>query len=110
MALEASVVNGRRMTNLGCMRAYMSAYLKANPRINHNMTFLVRQLPPSENGVGLEIYVFSATTAWAEYESIQADIFDHLLAALPQFKLRLFQTPTGADLGRVGMDAGASGS
>ena len=62
------------------------------------MTFLVRQLAPGPEGVPLEIYVFTKTTAWAEYEGIQADIFDHILAIVPEFDLRVFQNPTGYDL------------
>jgi len=91
-------VNGRRQTNIGVFRAYVAAYLKNNEQINHHMTFLVRQLPPSEHGLPLEIYVFSRDKRWAPYEDIQADIFDHLFAALPLFELRAFQNPTGYDL------------
>ncbi len=92
------LLNFRRQTNIGVFRAYVAAYLKANRQLNHNMTFLVRQLQPTEKGLPLEIYVFSADTAWANYEAIQADIFDHLLAAIPEFDLRIFQYPSGADL------------
>ena len=92
------LINGRRQTNVGVFRAYVVAYLKNNEQINQNMTFLVRQLPPSENGLPLEIYVFSRDKRWAQYEDIQADIFDHLFAALPIFDLRAFQNPTGHDL------------
>ncbi len=91
-------INGRRQTNIGVFRAYVIAYLKSNPNINQEMTFLVRQLAPTEHGLPLEIYVFSKDKRWAVYESIQADIFDHLLAALPQFDLRAFQYPSGHDL------------
>ena len=92
------LVNGRRMTNLGTFRAYLVAYLRAHPKIHQDMTFLVRQLPPSEKGLPLEIYVFSNDQVWANYEAIQADIFDHLLASLPEFELRPFQSPTGDDV------------
>ena len=85
-------INGRRMTNIGVFRAYIVAYLKENPHISQNMTFLVRQLEPTDRGLPLEIYVFSKDQRWANYEAIQADIFDHLLAALPVFKLRPFQS------------------
>jgi miniconductance mechanosensitive channel len=95
------LVNGRHMTNLGTFRAYVEAYLKNNPRIHREMTFLVRQLPPGEHGLPLEIYVFSNVQAWAAYEAIQADIFDHLLAVLPLFDLRVFQRPSGSDLARL---------
>ncbi|MFH1497868.1 MAG: mechanosensitive ion channel domain-containing protein [Verrucomicrobiota bacterium] len=90
--------NGRRLTNLGTFRAYCVAYLKANPRIHQDMTFLVRQLQPTEHGLPLEIYVFTNDTRWAVYEGIQADIFDHLLAVIDQFGLAVFQQPAGRDL------------
>jgi len=95
---DASLVNGRRLTNLGTFRAYVVAYLRNHPKLRGDMTLLVRQLAPSENGLPLEIYVFTADTAWVNYEDIQADIFDHLLAVLPEFDLRVFQVPGGADL------------
>lgn len=91
--------NGRRLTNLGTFRAYCVAYLKANPRIHKNMAFLVRQLQPTGQGVPLEIYVFTTDTRWAIYEGIQADIFDHLLAIIDQFGLRVYQAPSGHDVG-----------
>jgi len=95
---ESVLVNGRRMTNLGTFRAYLVAYLRAHPKVHQDMTFLVRQMPPSETGLPLEIYVFSNDQAWANYEAIQADIFDHILASLPEFELRPFQNPTGDDV------------
>ena len=95
---ESVLVNGRRMTNLGTFRAYLVAYLRAHPKVHQDMTFLVRQMPPSETGLPLEIYVFSNDQAWANYEAIQADIFDHILASLPEFDLRSFQNPTGDDV------------
>jgi len=91
------LVNGRRMTNLGTFRKYIKEYLKVHPLIHDNMTFLVRQLQPNEKGIPLEIYVFSKDQEWANYEAIQADIFDHILAVLPEFELRVFQNPTGHD-------------
>lgn len=94
---ESISINGRRLTNLGTFRAYLAGYLKANPKVHQDMTFLVRQLAPSPQGVGIEIYVFSNDIAWANYEAIQADIFDHVLASVPEFGLRVFQNPTGAD-------------
>ena len=93
----ASLVNGRRMTNIGTFRAYVQAYLQNHPKINKDMTFLIRQLPPTENGLPIEIYVFSNDKVWANYEAIQADIFDHVLAVVPEFDLRVYQNPTGAD-------------
>ncbi|MFZ5719905.1 MAG: mechanosensitive ion channel family protein [Pseudomonadota bacterium] len=101
-------VNERRQTNIGAFRAYVAAYVKSHPRIAQDMTFLVRQLQPTAQGLPLEIYCFTATTAWAEYEAIQADIFDHLLAILPEFGLRLFQEPTGSDM-RAMMKAAQAG-
>lgn len=84
-------VNGRRLTNLGIFRAYLKAYLKSREDINKDMTFLVRQLAPTEKGIPIEIYVFAKTTEWAAYEDIQADIFDHILAIIPEFNLRVYQ-------------------
>lgn len=96
-----SLLDGRRLTNLGTYRAYMEAYLHAHPDIHQDgMTFLIRQLAPGPTGVPLEIYVFTRTTEWIAYERIQADIFDHLLAAAPVFDLRVFQEPTGMDFAR----------
>ena len=86
------------MTNIGTFRAYVVAYLERHDKVHQEMTFLVRQLKPTDVGLPLEIYVFSNDQAWANYEAIQADIFDHVLAVLPLFDLRPFQTPTGADL------------
>ena len=97
---ESQPVNGRRLTNIGTFRAYLIAYLRNHPKIHNDMTFLVRQLAPTERGLPIEIYVFSKDQAWSNYEAIQADIFDHILAVLPQFDLRVFQNPTGADFQR----------
>ncbi len=94
---EGTVTNGRKMTNLGTFRKYLENYLQQHPMIHKDMTFLVRHLQPTEKGLPLEIYVFSKDQAWANYESIQADIFDHVLAILPEFDLRVFQNPTGSD-------------
>jgi len=93
----STLVNGRHLTNIGTFRAYVVAYLKNHPMIHKDMTFLVRQLPPSEHGLPIEIYVFSKDQAWASYEGIQADIFDHILAVIPEFELKVFQNPTGQD-------------
>ncbi|EOI1368377.1 mechanosensitive ion channel family protein [Serratia marcescens] len=104
-----SPLNGRRLTNLGTLRAYLEAYLRAHPRIHQNMTLMVRQLAPTPEGLPLEIYAFTNTTVWAEYESIQADIFDHILAVIDEFGLRVHQTPTGNDLrGMLQQSANAS--
>lgn len=96
---EECPINGRRLTNLGTFRAYVEAYLHDHPLIHQQgMTFLVRQLPPTEKGVPLEIYVFTNDTRWVKYEGIQADIFDHLFAAIHWFDLRLYQAPAGGDV------------
>jgi miniconductance mechanosensitive channel len=86
------------LTNLGIFRAYVNAYLEENKKVHDDMTFVVRQLPPSPEGLPLEVYVFSTDTDLVDYEKVQADIFDHLLAAVPFFDLRVFQHPTGHDL------------
>ena len=98
---DSELVNGRRMTNVGTFRAYVIAYLKNHPKINPNMTFLVRQLKLTEHGLPIEIYVFSSDKVWANYEAIQADIFDHILAVVPEFGLRVFQNPTGTDFAKL---------
>ena len=96
--IDGSVlVNGRRMTNLGTFRVYIEQYLKNHPKVHQGLTMLVRQLQPDETGLPIEIYVFSREQAWANYEKIQADIFDHILAVVPEFGLRVFQNPTGGD-------------
>ncbi|MBL7971878.1 MAG: mechanosensitive ion channel [Prolixibacteraceae bacterium] len=98
MDIENDMVpNVRRQTNLGIFRKYLEEYLKRNPNINQDMTFLVRYLQPTETGLPVEIYVFSKNKQWAEYESIQADIFDHILAVIPEFELLVFQSTSGND-------------
>ncbi|MEE8575356.1 MAG: mechanosensitive ion channel family protein, partial [Thermodesulfobacteriota bacterium] len=94
---DSVLVNGRRLTNIGTFRAYLESYLREHPMINKNMTLLVRQLAPTEHGLPIEIYVFSSDKNWINYEAIQADIFDHILAVVPEFELRVFQDPTGSD-------------
>lgn len=95
---DECLVNGRRLTNLGTFRAYVKAYLENHPKVHRGMTLLVRQLAPGDNGIPIELYVFSAEQAWVAYEGIQGDIFDHLIASLREFDLRVFQNPTGRDL------------
>jgi len=90
--------NTRRATNIGTFRAYVDNYLRSHPGIHQGMTIMVRQLPPASEGLPIEIYCFTGTTAWTAYEGIQADIFDHLYAILPEFDLRIFQSPSGRDL------------
>lgn len=91
-------VNTRRITNIGTFRAYVERYLRNHPFIHQDMTMLVRQLAPGPEGLPLEIYCFTAKTAWVDHEGIQSDIFDHLLAILPEFGLRVYQQPSGADM------------
>jgi miniconductance mechanosensitive channel len=98
---QNTIANGRRMTNLGTFRVYLENYLHNHPKIHQEMTFLVRHLQPTEIGLPMEIYVFSKDQAWANYESIQADIFDHILAIIPEFGLRVFQNPTGEDFQKL---------
>lgn len=98
---ESNLANGRRMTNIGTFRAYVEAYLANQPMINKEMTFLVRQLAPTEHGLPIEIYVFSKVQEWGAYESIQANIFDHILAVVPEFDLRVFQDPSGRDFNKL---------
>ena len=100
----AAAVNSRRMTNLGVFRAYLLQYLRSNPKLRQDMALIVRQLSPSPTGLPIEIYCFTDTTAWVEYEAIQSDIFDHVLAILPEFGLRLFQQPSGRDVQALRMD------
>lgn len=90
--------NTRRVTNIGTFRAYVAHYLRQHADIHQDMTQLVRQLSPTADGLPLEIYCFTNTIAWAQYEAIQSDLFDHLLAILPEFGLRVFQHPSGADM------------
>ncbi len=103
---DEDVVSGRRQTNIGIFRKYLEVYLRQHPMINNDMTFLVRHLQPSEKGLPVEIYVFCKDKSWARYESIQADIFDHILAVIPEFDLRVFQEPTGTDFSKVFSKAG----
>ncbi len=95
---DSCLVNGRRMTNVGTFRAYITSYLKRHPMINQEMTLLVRQLEPTSKGLPIQIYIFSKEKRWIPYEDIQSDIFDHLLAVLPEFGLRVFQSPSGVDM------------
>ncbi|MNM82730.1 Miniconductance mechanosensitive channel YbdG [compost metagenome] len=94
--------NRRKLTNIGTFRAFALAYLKNHPNVHQGMTCMVRQMQTTAEGVPLEIYCFTTTTVWAEYERIQGDIFDYLLAVLPEFGLSLYQQPSGNDM-RVGL-------
>ncbi|AIR87725.1 mechanosensitive ion channel family protein [Pseudomonas cremoricolorata] len=99
---EELAANRRKLTNIGTFRAYALAYLNNHPDIHPNMTCMVRQMQTTAEGVPLELYCFTRTTAWADYERIQGDIFDYLLAVLPEFGLSLYQQPSGNDM-RVGL-------
>lgn len=94
---ESNLVNGRRQTNLGVFRAYLECYLRNLPAVNKDMTYMVRQLQPTEKGIPMEIYFFSVEKSWIPYEKVQADVFDHVLAVIPEFDLRVFQEPSGSD-------------
>lgn len=98
---NSSAVNGVKMTNIGTFRAYVQTYLMNHPMISKEMTLLTRQLAPTEHGLPLEIYVFSIDKNWGNYENIQADIFDHILAVLPEFDLNIFQDPSGRDFSKI---------
>ncbi len=94
-------INERNVTNIGTFRAYMVEYLRAHAQVAQGMTLMVRQLDPTPQGLPIEIYCFTSTTAWTAYEDIQSDLFDHMLAILPEFGLRPFQQPSGLDLQRA---------
>lgn len=91
------LVNGRRQTNLGVFRAYLTAYLKSLPDINLDLICMVRQLQPTDHGIPMELYFFSVQKDWVPYEGVQADVFDHVLAIIPEFDLQVFQSPSGRD-------------
>ncbi|WP_051532307.1 mechanosensitive ion channel family protein [Brackiella oedipodis] len=93
--------NGRRLTNLGTFRAYVLQYLKSHPSVNKGMSIMVRLMDPTPNGIPLQVYCFTNTTVWAEYEAIQSDIFDHLLAVLPMFDLSIYQNLGGKDVSQA---------
>jgi miniconductance mechanosensitive channel len=95
------IPNARRLTNVGTFRAYLKGYLRQHPRIHQGMTLLVRQLPPSSEGLPIELYVFTNTTAWGDYEDIQSDVFDHVFSIVHEFGLRVFQGPAGADFAKL---------
>ncbi|MCB5225382.1 mechanosensitive ion channel family protein [Alishewanella sp. 16-MA] len=103
-------VNTRRITNLGTFRAYVTQYLKSHPHVHQDMTMMTRQLAPTPEGLPLEIYCFTNTIAWVAYEGIQADIFDHLFAILPEFGLRVYQHPSGKDLQMLRLSSGQAPS
>ncbi|AXQ22744.1 mechanosensitive ion channel family protein [Acinetobacter wuhouensis] len=96
--LNDAMLNQRRLTNIGTFRAYVTAYLKQHSGISQTQTVMVRQMQPTSEGLPLEIYAFANTTIWGDYEMIQSDIFDHLMAILPEFGLKIYQAPSGSDL------------
>ncbi|MGY6561738.1 MAG: mechanosensitive ion channel family protein [Luteibaculaceae bacterium] len=98
---DKSEVNGRRQTNLGVFRAYTELYLLNHPGVSKDMMIMVRQLQPTDKGLPLEVYCFTATTVWTEYEKIMADIFDHLFAVVKRFELKVYQSPSGSDFTRL---------
>lgn len=103
---EASVVNGRHLTNLGTFRAYVVAYLRAHPEINQNLIMIVRQLAPTPNGLPMEVYAFTKEVGWVNHEGVAADVFDHVLAIISEFDLRVFQNPGGHDLAGLVQERG----
>lgn len=94
---KSELINGRHLTNIGVFREYITQYLKNNPNINNEMTCMVRQLPPTEFGVPIQIYAFSNNKEWVKYEAIMADIFDHLFASTKKFDLEIYERPSGGD-------------
>jgi len=98
---DGVIINRRQLTNIGTFRIYVENYLKGHEKVHHGLTCMVRQLAPTEHGLPIELYVFTNDTAWINYEKIQADIFDHVLAIIPEFELRIFQDPTGSDFSRI---------
>lgn len=103
-------VNRRNLTNIGTFRAYVVNYLRNHPRLHDRMTLIVRQLQPTPNGVPIEIYTFSGETEWVAYEGLQSDIFDHLLAIVPEFDLRIFQSPSSHDFAAFARARGEGGA
>lgn len=101
------VANARRLTNIGTLRAYIVNYMRQHPKLRQDMTLMVRQLEPTPKGLPLEIYVFSSDIAWVNYEGIQADIFDHILAMVPEFGLHVYQEPSGSDVRALLLREGA---
>jgi len=94
-------IHRRRLTNIGTFRAYAEAYIKSHPKININLTHMVRQLAPSPEGLPIQIYAFTNDIVWQNYEAIQSDIFDHLLAVVQEFELKIFQNPSGKDFSNI---------
>ena len=95
------LVNGRRQTNLGVFRAYLTAYQRSLPAVNQELTCMVRLLQPTDHGIPMELYFFCAIKDWIPYEGVQADVFDHVLAIIPEFDLQVFQSPSGRDFQKL---------
>lgn len=104
--IDQSVVNGRHLTNLGTFRAYLIVYLRSHPAINQDLIMIVRQLPPTPNGLPMEVYAFTKDVGWVNHEGVAADVFDHILAIVSEFDLRVFQAPGGHDLARLVQERG----
>jgi len=105
---SGDTLDSRKLTNIGTFRAYVERYLRNHPGIHQNgMTLMVRQLSPTSEGLPLEVYCFTTSTAWTVYEGVQSDIFDHLLAIAPEFNLRVYQAPSGSDMRALGMQLAA---
>ncbi len=102
IAPGARKINGLHQTNLGVFRAYLVRYLEVEVPVNKSMTLMVRQLQPTETGIPIQLYFFTDTVVWVDYEGIQSDVFDHVLAVIPEFELRVFQSPTGSDVAALG--------
>ena len=98
---KKDIVSSRAITNLGVFRAYVEAYLKQHPFISNTLTLMVRHLPPTDKGIPIEIYAFSNDIRWESYESIQADIFDHIMTSTKKFDLKIFQSPSGSDISQL---------
>jgi miniconductance mechanosensitive channel len=94
---KSILANGRNLTNVGIFREYLSNYIQKHPKVNKELTMMVRQLPPTDKGLPLEIYCFTLDKEWVDHETIAADIFDHVLATVPSFNLEIFEGPTGKD-------------
>jgi len=95
---QSNLVNGRRMTNIGLFRAYVTKYAQQNKNIHKEFTLMVRQMPPTENGLPLELYMFTNSTVWEEYEDTVSNMFDHLFAAIKYFDLEVFELPASDDI------------
>lgn len=103
--MEGFVPTGKEQVNLYLFRHYMTYYLRHHVKVNQNLTLLVRQLQPTAQGLPIELYFFSGSTVWAKYEALQSEVFDHVLAILPRFGLRVFQSPAGIDLREINKEA-----